>query len=375
MSSADEILWLARWAGVGPGSGAGPLLRCRRARTAHHRDLGGTYLGVDQDAGAVGLARARADGLSLPVRGRGGATGGAGGPFDVVLLLETMLAFRDKKALLLGVSTALVPGGRFAFTLEEGQPLTAGGAGRELPAADTVWPVPLPVLVGLLADVGLRVGWLQECTREPPAGRRHPARRLPRGPGRDIAADLGDGRRRWPAGVPPALERVADDGGASASSPSSPREGRGPAVNRPGRRSRSPGRTPPDGSGSVMRGAGGGGGPGLGGGAPLPLVGLLRDADFFGPAFLLNAVAGAGIAVLLFAWRHWVPAFLALGFGLSTLPAFVLRPRPSGSSAPTASTGPAGPCGSPPPQRSSRSSRVPGCSRPWTTRSASRVES
>ncbi len=50
----------------------------------------------------------------------------------------------------------------------------------------------------------------------------------------------------------------------------------------------------------------------------------MRDADVVGPAFLLNAVGGALIAVLLIAWRHWVPAFLAVGFGLSTLTAFVL---------------------------------------------------
>jgi len=50
----------------------------------------------------------------------------------------------------------------------------------------------------------------------------------------------------------------------------------------------------------------------------------MRDSDVVGPAFLLNAVGGALIAVLLIAWRHWVPAFLALGFGLSTLTAFVL---------------------------------------------------
>lgn len=49
-----------------------------------------------------------------------------------------------------------------------------------------------------------------------------------------------------------------------------------------------------------------------------------RDDDFLGPSFMLNAVAGVVIAVLLLAWRHWLPAFLALGFGLSTLLAFVL---------------------------------------------------
>jgi O-antigen/teichoic acid export membrane protein len=30
------------------------------------------------------------------------------------------------------------------------------------------------------------------------------------------------------------------------------------------------------------------------------------------------------IALLLVVWRHWVPAFLALGFGLSTLAAFIV---------------------------------------------------
>lgn len=49
-----------------------------------------------------------------------------------------------------------------------------------------------------------------------------------------------------------------------------------------------------------------------------------RDDNFLGPSFMLNAIGGAVIAVLLLAWRHWIPAFLALGFGLSTLLAFVL---------------------------------------------------
>jgi hypothetical protein len=50
----------------------------------------------------------------------------------------------------------------------------------------------------------------------------------------------------------------------------------------------------------------------------------MRDADVVGPAFMLNAVGGAVIALLLVFWRHWIPPFLALGFGLSTLTAFVI---------------------------------------------------
>ena len=49
-----------------------------------------------------------------------------------------------------------------------------------------------------------------------------------------------------------------------------------------------------------------------------------RDIDVIGPAFLLNAVAGAVIAVLLVLWHHWIPAFLVTGFGASTLGAFVI---------------------------------------------------
>jgi hypothetical protein len=50
----------------------------------------------------------------------------------------------------------------------------------------------------------------------------------------------------------------------------------------------------------------------------------VRNQDVIGPAFMLNAIGGAVIAVLLLAWRHWVPLFLALGFGVSTLGAFVI---------------------------------------------------
>lgn len=49
-----------------------------------------------------------------------------------------------------------------------------------------------------------------------------------------------------------------------------------------------------------------------------------RDVDVIGPAFLLNAVGGVVIAVLLLTWTHWIPAVLTLGFGASTLGAFVL---------------------------------------------------
>ena len=49
-----------------------------------------------------------------------------------------------------------------------------------------------------------------------------------------------------------------------------------------------------------------------------------RDVDIIGPAFLLNAVGGLVIGILLLVWRHWIPPLLAVGFGVSTLGAFVL---------------------------------------------------
>ena len=56
----------------------------------------------------------------------------------------------------------------------------------------------------------------------------------------------------------------------------------------------------------------------------------MRNVDVVGPAFLVNAVAGVVIGVLLLVWQHWVPLFLAFGFGLSTLVAFVVATTPLG---------------------------------------------
>jgi SAM-dependent methyltransferase len=161
---ASEIRELARRAGIGPGASvldlccgvAGPGVLIAR-------ELGCAYLGVDSSASAVGIARERARGLScrfevaqvppLPP-----------GTFDVVLLLETMLAFPDKARLLEGVSRVLPAGGRFAFTLEEGLPLTDSERAR-MPDADTVWLIPLDELRTLLADTGLAVRWEEDRSR------------------------------------------------------------------------------------------------------------------------------------------------------------------------------------------------------------------
>ncbi|MGY1835143.1 class I SAM-dependent methyltransferase [Blastococcus sp. SYSU DS0510] len=160
---AGEIRALARRAGIGPGVSvldlccgvAGP----GRMITA---ELGCRYLGLDSSASAVQIARGLAG--SLPCRfEQAHVPPLPDGRFDVVLLLETMLAFPDKAALVEAVAGVLPVGGRLACTLEEGPPLTAGERAR-MPDADTVWLIPLAALTGLLREAGLTVTWQEERT-------------------------------------------------------------------------------------------------------------------------------------------------------------------------------------------------------------------
>ena len=160
---AAEIRRLAHKARVGPGVSvldlccgvAGP----GRMITA---ESGCHYLGVDHSASALATARQLAGDLPcrfeqahLPPLPRG--------RFEVVFLLEAMLAFPDKDALMREMARVLEPGGRFAFTVEEGRPLTQQERAR-MPGADTVWPIELAELTGVLRDAGLTVTWRQECS-------------------------------------------------------------------------------------------------------------------------------------------------------------------------------------------------------------------
>lgn len=49
-----------------------------------------------------------------------------------------------------------------------------------------------------------------------------------------------------------------------------------------------------------------------------------RALAVVGPLFLLNVIAGAVLAVAVLAWRHWLTAFLAAGFSVATLGAFLI---------------------------------------------------
>src|SRR4051812_22589905 len=161
---AREIRELAARAGIGPTvsvldaccgvAGPGRFIT---------RELGCTYLGVDASSSAIEIARERAAGLPcrfevarIPPIPRG--------PFDVVLLLETMLAFPEKEPLLQEISAVLGTGGRFAFTMEEGLPLTDSERER-MPDDDTVWLMPLDEMVACLERAGLAVRWRADWSR------------------------------------------------------------------------------------------------------------------------------------------------------------------------------------------------------------------
>jgi SAM-dependent methyltransferase len=158
---ASEVRTLAHRARVGPGVSvldlccgvAGP----GRMITA---ESGCHYLGVDYSASALATARERAG--NLPCRfEQAHLPPLPEGRFEVVLLLETMLAFPDKEALLGEVERVLGPGGRFTFTVEEGRPLNQQERAR-MPGADTVWLIELAELTGMLREAGLTVIWRQE---------------------------------------------------------------------------------------------------------------------------------------------------------------------------------------------------------------------
>ena len=187
--TAGEIRELAARAGVGAG-GAVLDVCCGTAGPGRFltRELGCAYLGVDASASAVAIARERAG--DLPCRFAVARVPPLpGGPFDVVLLLETMLAFEDKNALVREVAAALRPGGRFAFTLEEGPPLTPAERAA-MPDADTVSPIPLEEMAASLERAGLVVTWQEDHS----AAHRATARALAGGFAADaagIAAQVG----------------------------------------------------------------------------------------------------------------------------------------------------------------------------------------
>lgn len=161
---ATEIRTMADRAGIAPGvsvldlccgvAGPGRLIT---------RERGCTYLGVDSSSSAIDIARESAGDLPCRFEVRR-IPPIPPGRFDVVLLFETMLAFPDKETLVQEISEALLAGGRFAFTMEAGPPLTESERER-MPGADTVWLTPLEDILTCLERIGLIVRWQEDLTR------------------------------------------------------------------------------------------------------------------------------------------------------------------------------------------------------------------
>jgi sarcosine/dimethylglycine N-methyltransferase len=128
------------------------------------RTTGCRLLGVDGSPSALALARDQAPPGSLFVAASVPVLPFTG-PFEVVLLIETMLAFADKGPLLAEVGRLLTAGGRFAFTFEEGPPLSAAERAA-MPGGDTVWLLELPAMRELLAAAGLAVRSVADHTAE-----------------------------------------------------------------------------------------------------------------------------------------------------------------------------------------------------------------
>jgi SAM-dependent methyltransferase len=186
---AGEIRALARQAGIAPGVSVLDLC-CGVGGPGRFitRELGCDYLGVDYSTDAIDIARRRAGDLPcrfevarIPPIPRG--------PFDVVLLLETLLAFPEKEPLLNEISSALPTGGRFACTFEAGLPLTKEER-SQMPDADTVWLIPIDEMLATLDRVGLVVD-LQEDHTESHAATAESLTEAFAADAFDIAAEIG----------------------------------------------------------------------------------------------------------------------------------------------------------------------------------------
>jgi SAM-dependent methyltransferase len=162
--TAVEILELANQAGIARGVSVLDLC-CGVAGPGRFitRELECTYLGVDFSSSAIDIAREGAG--DIPCRFEVARIPPIpSGPFDVALLLETMLAFPAKERLLQEIAGELTTGGRFAFTMEEGVPLTESER-ASMPDADTVWLTPLDEMLAYLERAGLVVRWQDDWSQ------------------------------------------------------------------------------------------------------------------------------------------------------------------------------------------------------------------
>jgi SAM-dependent methyltransferase len=187
---AGEIRALAQQAGIAPGVSVLDLC-CGIGGPGRFitRETSCDYLGVDYSGDAIEIARERAG--DLPCRFEIARIPPIpSGQFDVVILLETLLAFPDKEPLLQQISRALPPGGRFVCTFEAGLPLTDAERAR-MPDADTVWLIPIEEMLTTLDRVGLVVSYQEDHTTSHAATAESLTNAFT-ADATDIAAEIGD---------------------------------------------------------------------------------------------------------------------------------------------------------------------------------------
>ena len=94
------------------------------------RELGCIYLGVDSQRGAIEVARERAARAALPVPGARRAAAAGRRASTWCCCWRRCSRSPTSGRWWQAIADALEPGGRFAFTLEEGEPLTEPSASR-----------------------------------------------------------------------------------------------------------------------------------------------------------------------------------------------------------------------------------------------------
>ena len=186
---------------------ARPVLRRRRARAVHHPGAGLQRIWAWTSAPAPSTSHVSAP-ATFPVASRSrGSRRSRPARSTWCSCSRPCSPFPRRSRCCRRSPRALTTGGRFAFTLEEGLPLTEAER-ASMPDADTVWLTPLPEMLACLERAGLVVRWQEDCSRS----HRAVADSLIdafAADATDIAAQIGQPGAGGAAGRPPALERLA----------------------------------------------------------------------------------------------------------------------------------------------------------------------
>lgn len=167
-TTATEMLALARAAGVGRGTRVLDLC-CGSGEPGLYlvQETGCHLVGMDLCEPGLRQAQRQAASARLPGSAHFLVADATRNPlesqFDVVLLLETALAFQDKPRLLRDIGRLLRPQGRLALTLEEGFPLSDEER-RGVPGGEGIWLVESRPFLAVVESLGFRVKHCEDHT-------------------------------------------------------------------------------------------------------------------------------------------------------------------------------------------------------------------